>query len=139
MEYKDNYAACEIVYATVRIYPGDMSPGEVSNILRIGPTKVSLVGAKSKGRRSINGWFLSSEGKIYSRDSRRHIDYLLDEIEVAEQGILDLRELGGGNRYFLLLVSSAGNGGPIISPKQMARLVRINIEIWFDVCFCRDG
>ncbi len=139
MEYKDSYAACERTYATVRIYPGDMPPDEVSNILKIRPTKVSLAGTKGGGRKSINGWFFSSEGKVDSRDSRRHIDYLLDEIEASERGILELQGVGVKIDICCFWVSSAGNGGPIISPKQMARLVRLNIDIWWDVWFSPQG
>ena len=30
-------------------------------------------------------------------------------------------------------LSENGNGGPILSPKQLTELGKLNIEIWFDV------
>lgn len=131
MEYKDDYAACERTYATIRIYPRDMTPDEVSGILRLKPTKITLAG--KEGRRSVNGWFLSSEGEIDSRDSRRHVDYILDRVESSSRGICGLQKLRAKIDICCFWVSSTGNGGPVISPKQMARLVRLNIDIWWDV------
>ena len=133
MPYIDDYSACARTYATFRLYPGEASPSVVTRALGLVPTSVSVQGEKSP--RHVNGWFLSSQGVIESRDSRRHIDWLLDQVEpVAAE--LDALVLSGAKADISCFwESSSGNGGPMLSPEQMKRLCRLHLSVGWDVWF----
>jgi hypothetical protein len=83
----------------------------------------------------VSGWFLSTQGRLKSKDSRRHIDWLLDKIEPVSEQILTLQKQGVFMDFTCFWGSASGNGGPIISPEQMSRLVKMNLEVWWDVYF----
>jgi hypothetical protein len=134
MEYNDEYPACARTYATLRIYPKSLRPDDVSMILGIAPTRVSFAGDGSLGKH-VNGWFLSTKNRIQSRDTRRHIDWLLDQVETVQDKIHDLRKEESKIDIACFWESTSGNGGPTISPHQMKRLVQFDIEVWWDVWF----
>ena len=133
MNYIDDYSACERTYATLRIYPRNAKPNEVSRLLGLNPTRISIAGEKSP--RHVNGWFLSSQGTIESRDARRHIDWLLDQIEPTQSAFLKLVNDDAEADIFCFWESSSGNGGPIILPHQMARLLKFNLSVGWDIWF----
>ncbi|MFO1379297.1 MAG: DUF4279 domain-containing protein [Chitinivorax sp.] len=132
MDYIDDYSACESTYATLRIYPGDINPVEITKRMGIEPSKLSMANIS---RRSINGWFLSTKGHVESKDSRRHIDWLLNKIEPVTLQILELQKNGARMDICCFWVSATGNGGPIISSKQMKRLLPLGLDVWWDVWF----
>ncbi len=131
MNYIDDYSACERTYATLRIYPDSITPDEVSKLLGLKPTRTSLAGAKSK--QHVNGWFLSTQGQLESRDCRKHIDWLLDQIELVQTEFIELLTKEVRVDIFCFWVSSTGNGGPTISPLQMSRLVKFNLTVSWDI------
>jgi Domain of unknown function (DUF4279) len=136
--YDDDYPTCEETHATLRIYPGDIEPQTITERLRIEPSHWQRCGevpsgTKSKRPAKINGWFLGSKGHIQSRDSRRHIDWILDQIFPKAGAIHALQELGCRIDISCYWISKDGHGGPTISPSQMKRLGELNIELWFDI------
>jgi hypothetical protein len=136
MKYIHNYRSCTRTYSTLRIYPQNTHPNVVSDLLKIKPSKFCVVGQLDPlGDKAINGWFLSSKGKIKSRDSRRHIDWILDKIEPVAEIIQELQRKGSKIDIMCFWGSASGNGGPVISPEQMARLVKMNLAVWWDVYF----
>ena len=86
----------------------------------------------------IDGWFLTTKGRIDSRDSRRHIDWLIDQIEGKSAELRS--QLDEGSRVSITCYWAAANcgGGPTISPDQMRRLGEQNIELCFDIYFHGD-
>ena len=131
MHYIDDYSTCDETYATLRIYPVDATHFEVSKILGLQPTKFSAINKEKPN--NVNGWFLSSKGHVDSKDSRRHIDWLLDQIETVQTDFMKLTKFEAKADISCYWVSSAGHGGPIISPYQMARLVSLNLDVSWDV------
>lgn len=131
IEYNDNYETCYKTYATFRIYTGEIDPNKITEILNIEPSEVIL---KGMGRRKnfVNGWFISSEDKIDSKDSRRHIDWLLNQIYPLKDKILELISKDYKIDISCYWSSMHGTGGPTLSPYQMKKLSELNIEIWFD-------
>jgi hypothetical protein len=109
----------------------------ITNLLQVKPTRIVVAGAIAAGNRKhkTNGWFLSTKGKLRSKDSRRHLDWLLDKIEPASENILALQKQGMVMDITCFWGSASGDGGPTISPEQMARLVKMNLEVWWDVYF----
>jgi hypothetical protein len=138
MMYDDDYSSCLRTYATLRVYPGDLDPDEVTRVLGIEPTSTQRLGqvlAPSTRLASLNGWFLSSQDSVDSRDSRRHIDWVLDAVEPHNVGLSTLRELGARMDISCYWLSATGNGGPTISPHQAGRLADAQLDCWWDVYF----
>ena len=135
MKYNHKYHTCAQTYATLRIYPRDSHPDVVTKLLQIKPSSISAAGTGPAGSKYINGWFLSTKGKLKSRDSRRHIDWILDKIETASGVIDKMQKQGFPMDISCFWVSASGHGGPIVSPEQMRRLVALNLEVWWDVYF----
>lgn len=136
--YDDHYATCQRTYATLCIYSGDADPSVVTKRLGIEPSSSqrrvdaeALESAKSK-RAAVNGWFLESQGLVESRDSRRHIDWLLDRVEAKADALRSLQELGCRTEISCFWMSQEGHGGPALTPIQMQRLAQLNLELWFD-------
>lgn len=133
MKYDHKYRACTRTYSTLRIYPGTGHPDAITEALQVKPSRISVAGVT--GKNHVNGWFLSTQRKLKSKDSRRHIDWLLDKIEPVAEKINQLQKEGCSMDIMCFWGSASGNGGPTISPEQMARLVRLNLEVWWDVYF----
>lgn len=137
--YDDEYATCARTYATLLIYPGEIDPTAITDRLGIEPSRWQRRGEVSgrAGRppkvATISGWFLTSKDQVDSRDSRRHIDWLLDRVASKAEAILSLQELGCKMAITCYWLSQSGHGGPTIPPAQMRRLADLNIELWFDI------
>lgn len=78
--YDDTYSSCTETYVTLLIYPGETHPNKITELLGIDPSNISIKGEDQRGRKQ-NGWFLTTQGQIESKDCRRHIDNLLDVVE----------------------------------------------------------
>jgi hypothetical protein len=145
IEYDDQYPTCDRTDVELRIYPGDRDPDWVTAVLGIRATSVNRKGERHTsaiGRVRTtpkNGWFLSSAGKVASKDARRHLDWLLDALEPAQEQLRSLVE-DDGIRVSVICVwwSASGHGGPILSPAQMSRLADLDLELGFDIYFLPD-
>lgn len=143
--YDDAYSSCERTLAELRIYPGQRDPDWVTDFLGIEPTETNRKGEQHQNSLGIvrtvriSSWFLSSEGKVNSKDARRHLDWLLDALECAPTRVNAL-VTDETVRIYVICVwwSAAGHGGPTISPSQMARLAQLGLELGFDVYFLAD-
>jgi Domain of unknown function (DUF4279) len=140
--YDDDYGTCAKTYAALLIYPVRTDPETITERLGIEPSHWQRKGGPIAGslRRppriaEIDLWSLSTEGHVESRDSRRHIDWLLDRIEGKAAELRSLQDEGGRICVSCFWLSLSGQGGPTISPGQMRRLGALNIELWFDVYF----
>ncbi|MCB1091336.1 MAG: DUF4279 domain-containing protein [Verrucomicrobiae bacterium] len=133
--YDDDYPTCVKTFATLRLYHDENPPEEVTKILGIEPSKSQSVGqpfGRSESRARVSGWFLRSENEVESKDVRRHIDWILDQIRGLESAIERLRAEGWRsdvNCYWL----SIGHGGPVLDPPQMYDLARFHLTCGFDV------
>ena len=138
--YDDGFAACARTHATLRVHAGDLDPDEVTRALGVEPDRVQRRGepADRRGLRRVllNGWFLSTKGKVESRDVRRHVDWLLDRLgDDAPAKLEHVRAAGARADVACDWVSATGSGGPILSPAQLRRLADLGLEVWFDVAF----
>ncbi len=144
--YNDDYETCDKTHAELRIYSGELSPREVSLRLGIEPT---VMNEKGKTRISIttgrervlplNLWLLSSEGHLHSKDLRRHLDWLLDQIEPAAAALRELEQLPDATmNVHCSWWSAHGHGGPTLWPQQMRRVAALNLELAFEIMFLGD-
>lgn len=140
-EYDDSYLACSETHSTLRIYHEDRSPSEVTSRLKIEPSDQMMKSRKRSEKSkqlTFNGWFLESRNVVDSLDSRRHIDWILDQLSGRRNQIRTMLQEGFKIDILSFWVSKSGNGGPTLSPFQMERLADLQIEIWWDVYFSGD-
>lgn len=139
--YDDDYGTCERTHATLLIYPVRTDPETITGRLGIEPTKWQRKGEPIPGTQQtaeVDLWYLGTKERVESRDSRRHVDWLLDAIEGKAAVVRALQEEGARIAVNCFWLSRSGHGGPTISPGQMRRLGGLNIELWFDVYFVGD-
>jgi hypothetical protein len=133
--YDDHYATCAKTYATLAIT--HMDPSTITERLGIEPTdsqrKGELIRPDSTRIAHFDGWFLSTKGLVESRDSRRHIDSILDRPDGKSAEIHRLQSGGCEMGVWCYWLSARGQGGPTMSPRQMRRLGELNLELWFDL------
>ena len=141
-EYDDAYSACSETFATLRIYHDEIPPTEVTSRLGVKPdesvTKGERFSGKRRGVARTNGWFLTTDGKVDSRDSRRHIDWLTSQVSDKAQEFAQMLEDGFEIDISSFWISRSGNGGPMLSPFQMRRLAELGIEVNWDIYFEND-
>jgi hypothetical protein len=135
--YDDDYPTCEFTKSTLRIFADKISPAQITKILKLKPTKSFQKGEPfCKGRlfRKANGWFLGTNNFIKSRDTRRHIDFILQAIGRKHRAIKLLRK-HGCKLDIVSYFKSNGQGGPALWPYQMLKLGKLDIEVWWDLSF----
>lgn len=135
--YDDDFPTCRKTFSTLRIFSDTLQPEFISTTLGITPTDKFVKGdLHGNGRfsRKFNGWLLSSEHAIDSKDSRKHVNWLVSVVANRETELKTLREMGAEIDISCLWISS-GQGGPIMSPLQMKELCRLELEIWWDIYF----
>jgi hypothetical protein len=136
----DDNKSCARTCAELRIYSGDIHPLTVTHLLGISPTSVVAKGEKSPpnslGRSrvgKINGWFLSSEPNVQSKDLRRHLDWLMKQLWPASDALRALQAVPGIRMYvYCPWWSEDGGGGPALWPEQMKMLAELNLECTID-------
>ena len=136
MNYIDDYPTCEDTYVTLRIYTGEMAPEFVTRMLEVEPSDSLTKGKIAKGRKRpaiLNGWFLSSQDKVESLDSRRLIDWLLQNFEGKDEQLQKVIAESDEAYVSVYWSSKSGHGGPRLSQNQMARLLRLGVDIDHDI------
>jgi hypothetical protein len=139
--YDDSYPTCVKTCSTLRILSDDVLPEQITEVLGIQPTKAFRKGEPHSGGkllRKMNGWFYSTKNLSTSRDSRRHLDMILNALNCKEQQIKNLQARGCRTDITSYWVS-CGQGGPWLMPAQMLRLGTLNIDIWWDIYFSSEG
>jgi hypothetical protein len=142
MEYNDAYETCERTVVELRIYSDTVVPAEISRRLALAPsssvTKGEVLHSRAGRQRvgQINSWILSSEENVESKDSRRHLDWLLARIGPAKDALLELHRTGEVTMYVTCIWWSAlGNGGPRFWPRQLQSLGDLQLELEMDCAF----
>ena len=136
-KYDDSYTTCIETHSTLRIFSDDIPPIEITKVLNIQPTESFRNGDDHSQKRLIrktNGWFYSTKKKSGSKDTRRHLDLILAELEGREESVRKLLS----DRCKLDITSywvSVGQGGPWLMPEQMLRLGTLGISVWWDIYF----
>ena len=144
--YDDRYPSCDRTAATLRIFTGDTDPRFVGHSLGLEATTINVKGV---GRvwplpaRSFpvgaNAWFLDSEGKVSSADLRRHLDWLLDQIEPVGDNLIDIaRSPNVVMDVFCPWWSARGEGGPRLNASHLRRLGALHLSVGFEIAFYPD-
>lgn len=118
-----------------------LDANEVTALLGMEPTSVQQASDPATlkpGRKPrCPGWFLESASHVSSRDSRDHIQWLLDRIAGSGAVLTELSSRGYLVDICCRWDSSWGDGGPAMDPAQMIQLGQLGVEFWFDVYFDR--
>jgi hypothetical protein len=135
-----DYPTCARTFATLRVYPERIDPGEVTARLGIEPSRFHRKGDPlTKSKRPVlaktHGWFLTTEGAVDSRDARKHLDWLLERLAPRAEAVRSLLGDGCAMDISCYWLSFSGHGGPSVRPAQMTELGRLGLELWFDVYF----
>ncbi|MGY8818966.1 MAG: DUF4279 domain-containing protein [Pseudomonadales bacterium] len=137
-EYDDDYRTCTSTYATLRVTSDTLSPEEISGILKQNPTRTIQNGELRSERASLknryftyNGWFYCTKELSTSRDCRRHLDIIINNILQDSSATLKLQEQSCN--VDIVIFYSYSQGGPTISPSQMLPLANANIDVWWDL------
>ena len=139
-QYDDAYPTCLRTCATLRIFSEHLNPDKITGCIGVSATSSFRKGDPhnlGKLRRKNHGWFFTTEGLSDSRDSRRHLDLILDRLAGRENAIRELREKGC-DIDITCFYDSIGQGGPWLMPYQMRVLGLLDIEIWYDVYFAGE-
>lgn len=141
-KYDDSYPTCITTSATLRIASDGMSPDEISKHLELTPTSTRIKGemrvvGKPKTVNRINVWFLESEKAVQSKDTRRHIDWIVSSLDGKGRAIEELRS-HGADFYVFCTWESSGQGGPMLDPEQMEGLSKLGLSIGWEVWFPGD-
>lgn len=144
-EYVDDYGTCEATYASLRFVGAVDLPERITTLLRIEPTSMRVLGKvglwREGGWRGLDSdrvskhssWIHSSQGVVESRDSLRHIDYLLELLDGKDAEMASLLQAGWRADISVYWHSKWGHGGPTLTPGTMGRLAELGLTIWFDV------
>lgn len=132
----DADASCERTCAELIIYSGELLPSRVTELLGLSPTRTVATGEKSPPNSRglvrigiLNGWFLSSEEHLDSKDLRRHIDWLIAQLRPHASSLRALQQTSGVRMYVRCpWWSKGGGGGPSLWPEQMRGLADLDLE-----------
>lgn len=128
-DYSDDYPTCLETHATFRVISACHDCTQLQAAMHLEPTSCKPSRSRS---RPADIWELTTEGTLTSRDTRRHVDWLLDRIEPAAAALECLRQEGAKTDIFCYFVN-VGHGGPMLSVAQLVRLAALKIDISWDV------
>ena len=140
-DYDDEYPTCDRTFATLRFYHDTEPPESVTKTLGLSPTKTQTAGDQRPRSKSVikqSGWFLRSEDHVDSRDTRRHIDWILELLEPKSSEVQNLQADGWEGDFFCFWLGH-GHGGPTLDPYQLQRLAILNLSCGFDVYHDDEG
>jgi hypothetical protein len=122
----------------LRIYSGDMTPNLVSAALAIDATSAVSVkpiaeplGCDRFRLGKLNGWFLSSEGRVESRDPRQHLDWFFDRIESIRAKLIPLLQAPDVRAEVSTIVWSKNGSHLLLTHGDVSKLAALGIPVWF--------
>lgn len=142
--YRDDYPTCAKTYATLIIAHEDLDPALVTGELLIEPSRAWRRGEPRNPRSSrpaiarIGEWRLSTQDRLQSQDVRRHVDWILDQVEPQTEALQGLQAQGYTTEIACYWLSASGHGGPTLSPGTLSRLGGLGLTIWFDFYYLPD-
>ena len=137
-EYNDDYPTCARTLAELIISGDALDLEGVTRSLGIVPSD-----QRKKGEQKVNSlglvreapytmWILSSEGQVASLDLRRHLDFILLQLDGKAAELAAIREQSNAAAYVRCIWWARAQGGPMLSPKQMSALARFDLQVWFE-------
>ena len=116
--YDDEYPTCRATSVTLRIYHDTIDPAFVSERLGLDPSDTIRRGDRRPSGLVIprQGWFLPTKSRMPSKNCRRHLDWLLEQVAPAADALCQLASEGFQVDISCFWDSESGHGGPTLSP-----------------------
>jgi len=136
--YSDDYATCESCMASLLIHSEEIGEADITSILGFAPTEARAKGEPFSVRPGAakakwHVWIYRTTGLVPSFDIRRHVDHILEKLSARPQALHELRRHSGvRSRISCFWVSRYGDGGPVLSPRQMRTLADFDLPLSFD-------
>lgn len=144
MGYRENQDCLEC-RVKLLIYPGDINPKEITEILGVQPTSIGIkgeiAGPNSHGRIRINPcttWFLISDEVLKSTKIEEHLDWMLEKLIQAKPGLDKIKKLPGVTIYFRCTWWTRTGGGFNFRSDQLKKLALLDLELEFDIAAYPD-
>ena len=137
MTFDDDYPTCLETHVTLRIFSKTLTPSAITETLKIQPSDSFSKGQPYGGKgllRRETGWLLASKNNIESRDTRRHVAWLLEQLRDKRALVQTLMQMGAEidvNCYYV----SVGQGGPTMGAEQMSELGTLGLDVGWDIYF----
>jgi len=135
VKFNDEYPTCDETYVTLCIYSDTLKPDMISGALGLKPTSSHQTGDLISEERTetfkVHAWFLSTEGKVESKDSRRHLEMIISQLADKKSALETLTHDCTMN-ISCYWSSASGHGGPTMAIEQMAFLSEVGLELSFD-------
>ena len=140
----DSDPSCQETWAALFIYHID--PKLVTEKLGLAPTHylskgtATMLPSGTKMIEEIDSWSFSSLKNVESKDTRTHLNWVLDRIMPVTQQLLELQTIAGvKTRMYCVWFSSQGGGGPALWPEQMEKMASLNLECDFSfIDYCEE-
>lgn len=137
MTFDDDYPTCLETHVTLRVFSKTLTPNAITHALNVEPSD-SFSQGEPYGKKGLlrreSGWLLTSKDAVKSRDTRRHIAWILDQFKEKIASIQQLIQSGAEidlNCYYV----SGGQGGPTMSAEQMSALGTLGLDVCWDIYF----
>jgi hypothetical protein len=122
--------------AQLCIYSGEIQASKVTELMCLSPSRTVTKGEASAPNsrglvrvRTLNGWFLSSEEHVQSKDLRRHLDWVVSQLQPHAEALRFLQQQPNVRMYVSCpWWARHGGGGPSLWPEQMRALADLNLE-----------
>lgn len=135
-EYDDSYATCNRTWAHFRVFGDAVDPDYVTELLALTPRNAWHKGDPQPrpylppvARTGM--WSISTKGVLDSRDLRRHLDHIADQLDGKRDALQALRDRGW-KLDVMCFWEAANSGGPTLSPHQMCRFANLGLDVWID-------
>ena len=133
---------CQDTYATLRICADECSNSDITDTLRLQPTRTRDKGPiveKVSGRtrlQKFNLWSYCSENDVKSLDLRDHIAWWLETLDERRKALFWLQQKPDITMVMWCTWWPSGrHGGPVLWPRQLLGLSELNLECYFDLYF----
>ncbi|WP_141733463.1 DUF4279 domain-containing protein [Oligoflexus tunisiensis] len=127
------------------IYPGDLDPEKVTEILGITPTEIfkkgQISGPNSLGRVRINKnncWFLISDEVLKSNMLVEHMDWMLDKLSLAKSGLDVLKTVPGVSISFRCTWWTKDGGWFTFTANQLKKIADLGLDLEFEIAAYPD-
>ena len=127
---------CTETFATFRIFSKDIAPDVIGKRLGLDATEMIPLDPNSRyrPRRENHFWSWTTEKKISSSDNSDHIWVIINLLAGKENLLSELRKDGCSTDVYCYWVSN-GQGGPLLDLKIMESLLKLGLEIAWDIYF----
>lgn len=137
LTFDDDYPTCLETHVTLRVFSKTLTPSAITHALKVQPSDSFSMGqpyGKKELLRRETGWLLSSKNTVKSRDTRRHVAWILEQLREKQASVQTPMQMGAEIDLSCYYVS-VGQGGPTMCAEQMSELGKLGLDVCWDIYF----